>query len=60
MASQRGTAKPMFIDNCVVGVKVYGRRPAVFSVIKKSIKEAKSSAHLCPRLLMGRKICCVN
>ena len=46
VASQRGTASPIFKESCVVGVKVYGRRPNMFSVIRKIISEVKSVAHL--------------
>lgn len=60
VANHSGTAKPMFMDSCVVGVKVYGRRPAVLSVIRKSIKDVRSTAHLWPAMLIGRKICWAN
>lgn len=46
VASQRGTASPRFIDSWVVGVNVYGRRPNMFSVIRKITNEVKSAAHL--------------
>lgn len=46
VASQRGTARPKFSESCVVGVKVYGRRPSMLRVIRKSISEVKSAAHL--------------
>ena len=36
----------MLSDSCVVGVNVYGRRPSIFSVIRKSISEVKRAAHL--------------
>ena len=57
VANQRGTASPIFSESCVVGVNVYGRRPSMFSVIRKSIREVKSVAHLCPPRLMGRRSC---
>lgn len=55
VASQRGTASPRFIDSWVVGVNVYGRRPSIFSVIRKIINEVKSAAHLCPPGLRGKR-----
>lgn len=48
VASHRGTARPRLRDSCVVGVKVYGRRPSIFSDSRKIIKEANRAAHLCP------------
>ena len=60
VANQRGTARPMFRDSCVVGVNVYGRRPNMFSVIRKSIREVKRAAHLWPPRLMGRSNCWVK
>lgn len=60
MASHRGTARPRLSDSCVVGVKVYGRRPSMFMVIRKSIREANKRAHLCPPVFKGRRSCCVN
>lgn len=53
VASQRGTANPMFSDSCVVGVNVYGSNPSILMVIKNSIKEANSSAHLWPPIFSG-------
>lgn len=46
VASQRGVASPKFSESCVVGVKVYGRRPSMFIVIKKIIREVRRAAHL--------------
>lgn len=46
VASHRGTARPMFIESCVVGVKVYGSSPSMFSEIRKIISEARISAQL--------------
>jgi len=60
VASQRGTASPIFKESCVVGVKVYGRRPNMFSVIRKIISEVKSVAHLWPPRLIGRRSCWVK
>jgi len=57
VASQRGTASPIFSESCVVGVNVYGRSPSIFSVIRKIIKEVNSAAHLCPPRLIGRRSC---
>lgn len=53
VASHSGTANPIFSDNCVVGVKVYGRRPSMLMVIRNTINEANSSAHLCPPTFKG-------
>lgn len=53
VASHRGTANAMLRDSCVVGVKVYGRRPRRLSVIKNTIKEARSRAHLWPAMFKG-------
>jgi len=55
VANQRGTASPRFKDSWVVGVNVYGRRPSMFSVIRKIISEVKSVAHLWPPWLRGRR-----
>lgn len=59
-ASQSGTAKPRLRESCVVGVKVYGRRPSKFRVIKKIISEVNRVAHLCPPEFMGRRSCWVK
>jgi len=55
VASHRGNARPMLRDSCVVGVKVYGRRPSMFREIRKSIREVSRTAHLCPGRLTGMK-----
>lgn len=60
VASQSGTARPMLRDSCVVGVKVYGRRPSMLREIRNSIKEVNKMAHLWPPKLRGRRSCCVN
>lgn len=60
VASQRGTARPMLRDSCVVGVKVYGRRPSILRVIRNNIKDVNRTAHLWPPGLSGRRSCCVN
>lgn len=60
VASQRGTAKPIFRESWVVGVKVYGSRPSILMVIRKIIREARISAHLWPPTLTGRRSCCTN
>lgn len=60
MASQSGTAKPMLRESCVVGVNVYGRRPNMFRVIRKIIKEANRVAHLWPPRFIGRRSCWVK
>lgn len=46
MASQSGTARAMFIDSWVVGVKVYGSRPNRLMERRKSISEVSKRAHL--------------
>lgn len=60
VASQKGTAKPIFSESWVVGVKVYGSRPNIFREIKNNIREANNRAHLCPGTFTGRKSSCVN
>lgn len=60
VASQRGKASPMFIDSCVVGVNVYGRRPSMFMERRKSMSDSVIVAHLCPSLFTGIKSCLVN
>lgn len=60
VANQSGTASPRLRDNCVVGVKVYGSSPNIFSVIKKIINEARRAAHLWPPTLRGSSSCCVK
>lgn len=60
VASQRGTARPMLSESCVVGVNVYGNRPSILSVIKKIIKEVSKVAHLCPPKFNGRRSCWVK
>lgn len=46
VANQRGRARPMFSDSCVVGVKVYGSRPNMLSVMRNSIRDVRIRAHL--------------
>lgn len=53
VASQSGTANPIFSDSCVVGVKVYGNRPSILMVIRKIINDTRRSAHLCPPMFRG-------
>lgn len=55
VASQRGTAMPILRESCVVGVKVYGRRPSIFKEMRKIIREARMVAHLCPPGLIGSR-----
>lgn len=43
-----------------MGVNVYGRSPSILREIRKSIKDAKRAAHLCPPGLIGRRSCCVK
>ena len=57
VASQKGTAIPIFRDSWVVGVKVYGRSPSMFRVSRKSIREVRRAAHLCPGWFRGRRSC---
>lgn len=44
----------------MVGVKVYGRRPRVLRVMRKTIREVNSTAHLWPPVFRGRRSCWVN
>lgn len=60
VASQRGTARPMFSDSWVVGVKVYGRRPSMLRVMRNSINDIKIRAHLWPPKLIGMRSWFVN
>lgn len=46
VANHRGTANAMLRESCVVGVKVYGRRPSVFRVTRKSMRAVNKAAHL--------------
>ena len=50
----------MFSESWVVGVNVYGRRPSMFRVIRKTIREVNRAAHLWPPRLIGRRSCCVK
>lgn len=50
----------MLRDSCVVGVKVYGRRPSIFRVIRKIIKEVRRVAHLWPPRFKGKRSCWVK
>ena len=60
VANQRGTARPMLRDSCVVGVNVYGSSPSMLRVIRKSISDVRIRAHLWPPGFRGRRSCCVN
>lgn len=60
VASHSGTANPIFRDNWVVGVNVYGSSPSRFVVNKNSIRDVSIIAHLCPPTFSGRRSCCVN
>lgn len=60
VANQKGTARPIFSESCVVGVKVYGSSPSMFREIRNSIRDARSSAHLCPGTFTGRSSSWVN
>lgn len=55
MASQSGTARAILSESCVVGVKVYGRRPNMLSEIKKIIRDVNTRAHLWPPGFKGRR-----
>lgn len=46
VASQSGKANAMFIDSCVVGVKVYGNRPRRLIVRSSVIRDVRIRAHL--------------
>lgn len=46
VASQRGTARAMFRESWVVGVKVYGRRPSILMEIRNTISDENIRAHL--------------
>lgn len=60
VASQRGTARAIFRESWVVGVKVYGRSPNILMEIKNTISDANIRAHLWPPMFRGRRSCCVN
>lgn len=60
VANQKGTASPRLSESCVVGVKVYGRRPSMLRESRNTIREAKIRAQACPPLLMGKRSCWVN
>lgn len=60
VASQNGTAKAMFMESWVVGVKVYGSNPNTLSTNRKNINDVSKSAHLWPSGLIGEKICRAN
>lgn len=51
--NQSGIANAMFNESCVVGVKVYGRSPNRFIVIKNIINAVRIIAHLCPLERIG-------
>lgn len=60
VASQRGTARPRLSDSCVVGVKVYGRRPSMLSDIINNIKEVSRRAQSWPAMFTGSRSCLAN
>lgn len=57
--AQRGIAMPKFIDNWVVGVKEWGKRPNKFVEPMNIISEISISAQVCPFLLWIFIICLV-
>lgn len=57
VASQRGTANPIFRESCVVGVNVYGSRPSILRVIRNNISEANKAAQEWPGVFKGRRSC---
>ena len=59
VASQSGKASAMFIDSCVVGVKVYGSNPSRLIVSSNIISDVRIKAHLCPALFSGIISCLV-
>lgn len=60
VASHIGMANPRFIDNCVVGVNVYGNNPSRFDVSSRAIKDVRVIDHWCPDWLIGDISCFVN
>lgn len=60
VASQRGIARPMLRDSCVVGVNVYGRRPSMLREIRNNIRDVNKIAHLWPPGLKGSISCWVK
>lgn len=59
VASHRGRARAMFIDSCVVGVKVYGSRPSRLVKRRRINKEMRIKDCLRPEGLIGSMICFV-
>ena len=59
VASQRGKARAIFIDSCVVGVNVYGSSPNRLIMSNSVISDIRISAHLCPSLFRGSINCFV-
>lgn len=59
VASQRGKARAIFIDSCVVGVNVYGSSPRRLIVSSSIISDVRTRAHLCPSLFRGDISCFV-
>lgn len=57
VASQRGTASPIFSESCVVGVKVYGRRPSMLIERRKTIRDVRIRAHVWPPGFRGKRSC---
>lgn len=53
VASHNGIASAIFIESWVVGVKVYGRIPAVFSAVKNNSKVVRIVAHTCALMVVG-------
>lgn len=59
VASQRGKASAMFMDNWVVGVNVYGSRPRRLINRRNAISDERMRAHLWPALFSGIISCLV-
>lgn len=60
VASHIGMASPKFMDNCVVGVNVYGNNPSRFDVSNRAIRDVRVIDHWCPGWLIGSISCFVN
>lgn len=60
VASHIGMASPMFKESCVVGVKVYGRRPSKLIINSMVINDVRIMDHWWPVLLIGSISCFVN
>lgn len=59
VASHSGNARARFMDSWVVGVNVYGSRPSRLISSRKTIRDVRIRAHLCPFLSNGIISCFV-